>query len=165
MLVLDGTRLRVSSVWISLVLVIAGSTDAQPAGRDFSGTWTLNVSKSDYGPFPAPARRTDVVEQGRTTLKVMRREATVNGAERSGQWQCSTDGAECTNRLGGTELRSTVHWEESTLVVETKTTYEGQPAFLTDRWTLSTDHRTLTVSRHGMSPQGTADQTFVFERQ
>jgi hypothetical protein len=27
------------------------------------------------------------------------------------------------------------------------------------------DHRTLTVSRHGMSPQGTADQTFVFERQ
>ena len=56
MLALDGTRLRVRSVWISLVLVIAGSTDAQPAARDFSGTWTLNVSKSDYGPFPPRLR-------------------------------------------------------------------------------------------------------------
>ena len=88
-----------------------------PGTPDFSGTWTLNVPRSDFGPFPAPERRTDVIEHRDGTL------------------------------------------------VATKTTYEGQDASVEDRWVISPDGRTLTISRSAVSPQGTAHQTFVLERQ
>jgi len=136
-----------------------------PGPPDFSGTWTLNVPRSDFGPFPAPEWRTDVIEHGDGTLKLTRREVNASGQERVGKWTCKTDGAECKNTMGRTEMRSTARWEESTLVVATKTTYEGQDASVEDRWVVSPDGRTLTISRSAVSPQGTAHQTFVLERQ
>ena len=78
---------------------------------------------------------------------------------------CTTDRVQCTNTIGGTELTSTAGWEDTTLVVDTKTRYQGQEAFIQDRWTLSANRRTLTISRHAVSPQGMADQTSVLERQ
>lgn len=149
---------------VSLAFVLIAPTDAQPARPDFSGTWTLDVLRSDFGPFPAPERRTDVIEHGEATLKVTRREATAGGEERVGEWSCKTERVECTNTIGGTEMKSTIHWDDATLVIATKTKYQGQEAFLEDRWTLSPDRRTLTISRHAVSPQGTAHQTFVLER-
>jgi len=136
-----------------------------PGPPDFSGTWTLNVPRSDFGPFPAPERRTDVIEHRDGTLKLTRREVNASGQERVGEWTCKTDGVECTNTMGRTQMRSTARWEETTLVVATKTTYEGQDASVEDRWVISPDGRTLTISRSAVSPQGTAHQTFVLERQ
>lgn len=150
---------------LSLVMLASTPTPAQSSQPDFSGTWTLNIARSDYGPFPLPSRRTDVVEHRERTLKVSRREQTGGGEERVGVWMCTTDRIECTNTIGGTALKSTAGWSDSTLVVTTKTTYQGQEAFLEDRWALSADRRTLTISRHAVSPQGTADQIFVLERQ
>lgn len=150
---------------LALAMFAATPTGAQSVRPDFSGTWTLNVARSDYGPFPPPARRIDVVEHREATLKVTRRDVSDSGEERAGQWACTTERVECTNTIGGTEMRSTIRWEESALVVETKTTFQGQEAFIQDRWTLSPDRRTLTISRHAVSPQGSADQRFVLERQ
>lgn len=150
---------------LSLALFVAMPAGAQAGRPDFSGTWTLNVVRSDYGPFPPPARRIDVVEHRDASLTVTRRDVSNSGEERVGKWACMTERAECTNTIGGTEMKSTIRWEETTLVVETKTTYQGQEAFIQDRWTLSPDRRTLTISRQAVSPQGKADQTFVLERQ
>ena len=147
------------------MLLVVTPTAAQPARPDFTGTWTLNVVRSDYGPFAPPASRIDVVEHREATIGATRREVNNRGEERAGRWACTTDRVECTNTLGGTEMKSTIHWEETALVVETKTTYQGLEAFIQDRWMLSPDRRTLTISRHAVSPQGKADQTFVLERQ
>jgi len=139
-------------------------TYGQATRPDLTGTWTLSVIRSDYGPFPAPTHRIDVVEHREATLKVNRREVTASGEERAGEWACSTEQVECTNTIGGTEMKSTARWEGTTLVIDTKTTYQGQKASLEDRWTLSPDHRTLTIDRHASSPQRTIDQIFVLER-
>jgi hypothetical protein len=150
---------------VALAAFIATPAGAQPVRPDFSGTWTLNVVRSDYGPFPPPARRIDVVEHREATLKVTRREVSNSGEERVRQWACTTDRVECTNTIGGTLVKSTIRWEETTLVIDTKTImYEGEEALLQDRWTLSPDRHILTISRHAVSPQGAADQTFVLER-
>jgi len=149
---------------VSLALLAVWPASAQPAQPDFSGTWSLNVTRSDYGPFPPPARRTDVIDHRGTSLEVTRRETGGSGEERTGKWTCTTERVECTNTLGGNQSKTTVHWEDATLVVATKTMFQGQEAFIEDRWTLSPDRRTLTIARHAVSPQGTADQRFVLER-
>lgn len=147
---------------LSLVCLVVAPIHAQTP-PDFTGTWTLNVLRSDYGPFAAPERRTDVIEHRNASLRLTRREVPSGGQERTGEWSCSTERIECTNTIGGTELKSIAHWEGPVLVVDTKTTYQGQEAFLEDRWQLSSDRRVLTITRHAVSPQGTADQTFVLE--
>lgn len=149
---------------LSLAVSLAAPAAAQAARPDFTGSWTLNLARSDYGPFPAPAGRTDVIDHRGTNLEVTRRETGSSGEERTGKWTCTTDRVECTNTLGGNQLKTIVHWEDATLVVATKTMFQGQEAFIEDRWTLSPDRRTLTIARHAVSPQGTADQTFVLER-
>jgi len=35
---------------------------------------------------------------------------------------------------------------------------------IVDQWALSSDKKTLTVSRSLISPQGTAEQSFVYEK-
>jgi hypothetical protein len=149
---------------LSLAVSIGVPATAQPARPDFTGTWTLNLSRSDYGPFPAPARRIDVIDHRGPTLEVTRRETNSRGEERTGRWACTTDRLECTNTLGGNPLKTSVHWDGATLIGETKTIFQGQEAFIEDRWTLSADGRTLTIARHAVSPQGAVDQMFVFER-
>jgi protein-S-isoprenylcysteine O-methyltransferase Ste14 len=151
-------------VLMALMVVAAGSAQGQVARPDFSGTWILDRDRSDSGPFPPPERRTDVVEHTASRLTVSRREV-VDGTERAGEWTCRTDAGECVNTIRGTVLKSTARWEHATLLVETRTTYQGQEAFIEDRWVLSPDGRNLTVTRHAVSPMGTADQVFVFVRQ
>jgi protein-S-isoprenylcysteine O-methyltransferase Ste14 len=149
---------------LSLAVLFVTPTQAQPAPQDFTGTWTLNVRRSDFGPFPPPERRTDVIEHRNPSLRITRREVPGGGQERIREWSCNTERVECTNATSGTELRSVARWDGPVLVIETKTRYQGQDAFVEDRWTLSPDRRVLTISRHAVSPQGTADQTFVLER-
>lgn len=150
-------------VWV--VLLTTASGQAQTARSDFSGTWRLNATRSDYGPFPAPERRTDVIDHRNSTLKVTRTEVPSGGRERTAEWTCTTEGAECTNVIGANEMKSVVRWDGPVLVIDTKTTYNQQPAAIGDRWTLSPDGRVLTIARHASSPEGTADQVFVLERQ
>ena len=49
-------------------LALATSLAAQ-SKTDFSGNWTLNVTKSEFGPMPGPSTRTDVIEQTDAALK------------------------------------------------------------------------------------------------
>jgi hypothetical protein len=153
------------AILTALAIGGAGPQGTLPSTPDFTGTWALSVARSDFGPFPPPERRTDLIEHQNGTLKVKRREVTAGGQERAGEWTCPTDGTDCKNTMGRTEMRSSVRWEGSTLIVSTKTTYEGQDASVEDRWVLSPDGRTLTISRSAVSPQGTAHQTFILERQ
>ena len=162
---MDVMFIRSNALAALLVAMSVSAATQAPPGQDFTGTWALNVPRSDYGPFPAPERRTDTIEHRASTLKVTRREVPSGGRERTAEWSCTTAGAECTNVIGGNDMKSTVRWDGPVLVVDTKTMYNQQPATISDRWTLSPDGRLLTISRHAASPEGTVDQVFVLERQ
>ena len=148
----------------TLALSTTAAQGTQGTHPDFSGRWTLDGAASDYGPFPAPQRRTDVIEHRDATLKVARTEISDAGQERSSQWTCTTDRVACTNSMRGMDTRSAIHWEGSTLVVETNTKFEGNDASVVDRWTLSADGRTLTILRQGTSAAGTVQQRFVLQK-
>jgi protein-S-isoprenylcysteine O-methyltransferase Ste14 len=150
---------------VAVVLLMAVTPVlAQTVKPDFSGTWVLDPARSSYGPFPAPDKRIDVVEHREPDIKVIRRDV-VGGEERTGEWLCGVGKAECTNAIRGTRMTSRVEWEDVALLVRSQTDFQGQPASIVDRWTLSPDRRTLTIVRQASSPAGAITQTFVFDRQ
>ncbi len=139
----------------------SASSGAKP---DYSGTWKLNVSKSDFGPLPAPDTRTDMIEHKDPSLKAT---TSQDGAQGKQEYTLAitTDGKEATNNAGGTELKSIGGWEGSKLVINTKLKFQDNDVAIKTVWLLSDDGKTLTQNAHIISPLGELDQTMVFEKQ
>ncbi len=148
----------------------AGFAQAKP---DFSGTWKLNVGKSDFGPVPGPSAQTDVIEQSGQTLKIG-----VNAETEMGKMQytqtLTTDGREVTiapDAPGAhpspevTMQSISAAWNGSTLDVSQKLTYGSDPVTGVSHYTLSADGKVLTISSDYQSAMGEAQRTFVFEKQ
>ena len=146
-----------------LVLCLALAALAQDGKPNFSGTWELQVEKSDFGPLPGPKAQTNVVEHKDPKLKVATTAKTDQG-DRTTVRNFTTDGEENTNQLGNGTLKSRAHWVENALVVEGTLEVQGNKVQIKDRWQLSDDAKTLTVARLLSSEMGEAEQKFVFDK-
>ncbi|HUE24999.1 MAG TPA: hypothetical protein VMQ86_25160 [Bryobacteraceae bacterium] len=158
------TRLTTRLFSLALLTLAVGLVQAQ-AKTDFSGTWKLNAGKSDFGPMPPPDIMTEKIAHQDPSLKAS--VATTGGMQGDMTYDVvySTDGKECVNHVGENEFKSTLHWDGDELVVETKGTFSGNEFTSKDRWTLSTDGKTLSIARHLSSAMGEADMKTVFEKQ
>ncbi len=144
--------LIVTSAWIAFA-------QSKP---DFSGTWKLNIAKSNFGALPAPDSATLKIEHNDPAFKMISVTVTSSG-ERSYELAFTTDGKECTNWVGNVEVKSVLRWEGTTLVMEHKAA--GGEVTLKDQWVLSEDGKTLTLTRHWSGSQGETTQTLVHEKQ
>jgi hypothetical protein len=131
---------------------------------DFSGTWKLNVAKSEFGMLGGPTSRTDVITHKDPSLLDS---VTAEGPQGKVQYSTSytTDGKEAVNKVGEREVKSTLKWVGSDLVFSSKLTYNDMPVTGGSTWALSPDGKTLTVTAHYTSAMGDADQKFIFEKQ
>lgn len=129
---------------------------------DLSGTWKLNVDKSDFGPLPPPSSRIDVITQNGTQI---RDAVSQKGSDGSGDMTMvyNTDGTSTTNQFRGTDVKSTGKWDGGALLIQSQLVYEGQDVTVDAKWT--TDGKSLTEAVHFTTAQGEADQTLVFEKQ
>jgi hypothetical protein len=149
---------------LALLTLALGLVQAQ-AKTDFSGTWKLNTGKSDFGPIPAPDSLIETIAHQDPSMKL--NVATKGGMQGDLTYDVSytTDGKECVNKVGDNELKSTLNWDGAALTVDTKGTFGGNDITLKDRWALSDDGKTLTITRHVSSPMGEADMKEIFEKQ
>jgi hypothetical protein len=155
--------LRNAILAILVVAAFAAAAAAQ-SKTNFSGTWKLNTSKSDFGMIPGPDSRTDVIDHKDPSLKVS---VTAEGAQGKQQYTINytTDGKEAVNSLPGREMKSTLSWQGKNLVVDTKLKFQGNDVTVKSTWTLSDDGKTLTQNAHLASAMGETDQKLVFEKQ
>ena len=144
----------------TLAFAQAGSAAPKP---DFSGTWTLNVAKSDFGKSPAPESMTSRVEHRDPEVKV---HSEVTGAQGSysSDYTWITDGRDNVNTIRGNEIRATVIWNGPALISNAKTTVNGVALRVVDQWTLSEGSKVLTVTRTIVAPQGSAEQKYVYQK-
>src|SRR5260370_23128374 len=145
------------------VTAFAASLAAQ-SKPNFSGTWKLNVSKSDFGPIPGPDSLTNVIEHNDPVLKV---NASLEGPQGKQNFTINytTDGKEVMNKQGPRDIKSTVLWQGSNVVVNSKFTLGDNDVTVKSVWTLSADGKTLTENRHLAAQMGEADQKWVYEKQ
>jgi hypothetical protein len=129
------------------------------AAPNFSGTWILNASKSEYGQFPAPSVMTRTVQMQGAQLILSTYQKGTQG-EVTTELKYTTDGKPSVN---GTNT-GTASWSGETLVIESSREIQGSKLTQRDAWSLSPDGKTLTVNAHLKLPNGEFDVKQVFEK-
>ncbi len=133
------------------VLALSLATIAPAAAQDvpnLSGTWVMDAAKSDFGPIPAPATRSDVIDHREPALTIKRSILTPGAAAPSVvDLKYQVDGKPHTNTTPQGDITSTLKWDGKVLVVTSQVPTPGGPADVTDRFSLSADGKTLTQNR------------------
>jgi hypothetical protein len=132
---------------LMLLAALAAPAGLAAQAPNLSGTWQLQVDKSDFGMMPGPTSRTDVIDHKDPSLTIKRSLVGPQGPS-STDLVYAVDGKEWKNKAGdGSELVSTLKWDGAVLVVVTNITTPQGEAVITDRFSLSSDGRTLTQER------------------
>jgi hypothetical protein len=131
---------------------------------NFSGEWKLNIKKSDFGQIQAPTRMTQKIMHQEPHLKITTSSEGDGVSDTDENFECTTDGKECTNQMFGGEAKSKYTWKDNVLENSTQARLGEMDINIKGKWILSSDGQTLTEENHFTSAQGGYDYTFVFER-
>jgi hypothetical protein len=156
--------LNLRRIFLAGLLVIGLPALSAVAKPNFTGDWKLNVTKSDFGQFPPPSAMTQKATHDDPALKVAAKMSTDQG-DFEYESNYSTDGKETTNNFGPSAMKSVAKWDGDTLSIQTKGTFGDAEMTITDKWQLSEDGKTLTITRHFVSSMGEMDQKMVLEKQ
>jgi len=144
---------------LAFVMVIFFSVSAH-AAPDFSGTWVLDINKSDTG-ISNPAVKakmqkvTLIIKQTATKLTIQRSTGDVA--------TYNLDGSESVNSLpGGGQTKTSMKWAGDTLVAKT-TSSAG--ASSTDVRSLSANGKEMVVKVSMQLPSGERKQTLIYNKQ
>lgn len=148
---------------LAVVLALAAGAGFAQEKPNFSGEWTLNAAKSDFGPFPAPAKFIRKIAHEEPNLHTVTTQAGERG-EFTTELRYTTDGKESVNTIRGQQIKGVAKWDGSALVIESKRTFQDTELTITEKWRLSEDKKTLSIDTHIAGPQGEADLKFVLDR-
>jgi hypothetical protein len=153
-------RARLAGILLAFLLI---TSVAQAAAPDFSGTWVLNLQRSDFGPLPGPAKESQAVDHKGPTLKV-KAETEGEQGPMSFELQYTTDGAECKNTIMGMPLVSKVKPEGESLKFDAKLEVQGMQITIQETWTLAEEGKVLKVKRLMSSEMGEAEQNVIYDK-
>ena len=161
---------------LACVTAAAAVDDKKAKARpDFSGTWELDRSKSEYGLFEdrplSKAEATLVVTHREPELKFVRT-LRLNGREETREFAYYTDGRGESNpgAFGSGVLNSKTGWDGGRVTAHAKTTWparEGRPEVVletTQTWQLSSGGRALTHTTRVVNGEATEEVKLVYRR-
>lgn len=145
------------------VATAAAPAKAAGARPNLSGTWKLNVAKSDFGPIPAPEKQTSKIEHSDPSVVST---VTQVGAEGESTYtlKYTTDGAPFKNELRGGELSGTANWEGNVLVISGKLEIQGMEIKMKQRMTVAEDGKSITSVQQLSTPQGDFEIKSLMEK-
>src|SRR5260370_1086327 len=114
--------------------------------------------------LPGVDTQTNVIEHNDPVLKV---NVSVEGQQGKQNFNLTytTDGKEVMNKQGPRDVKSTVVWDGSNVVFNSKFSFNDNDVTLKNVWTLSADGKTITQNLHLSAQMGEADQKLIFEKQ
>jgi hypothetical protein len=138
------------------IVLLAASVYAQGL-PNFTGTWTFDAAKSDFGPIPPPESIVMVIDHKEPTLKVNVTQKTPMG-EAANDSTYTTDGKDNINKMrspaGEQDVKSTTKWNGKTLTTSRTIEAQGMTIGIDETWDLSADGKVLTINRMLKTPQG-----------
>ena len=154
---------------ILLALAVAGlaaSPAAQAAKPNFTGTWTLDVSKSDFGPSAPPESMVIVVEHKDPAIKIKSTQKSAEG-EVANDRSLTIDGKPNTNLMKvigdqAQSITSTSKWDGTNFVTTFSADVQGMKVTFVDSWSL--EGGVLKISRNVTLPDGTFAISTVFNK-
>jgi len=163
--------LRKTLVGLFALAALASVSAAQDP-PNFSGTWKLNLSKSNPGDY-GPSARTEVIAQdgAKFTDKVT---STTQMGENDYTLTFTADGKKVSippdspqANMGNLTLKDiTATLNGGSLVLMEDMNYQGQVDIAAQlSYSLSPDGKTLTISDHATTSMGDFDTSLVFDKQ
>jgi len=151
---------------LTVVLAMAAAATLGVAADkpNFSGDWTMDAAKSDFGPIPPPATMTRKVDHSDPAVTVVTVQTGGAQGDSTVTQKYDTSGKETTNDMMGSATKSTAKWDGSALVMSTKADFQGTEITIISKWSLSADGKVLTDAWHIVSPQGEFDLTYVMNK-
>jgi len=129
---------------------------------DMNGTWTLDLSKSDFGGIPIPTDLTITIAANGSRLHVTQ----TGGGQPQIEMTLDTEGKEMVNEIPGGKMTSRHRWQGETLVAEVKLQLEdGTTLTMNDKISFSPDSKLQTVERLIKAPTGEARMVLVWAKQ
>jgi hypothetical protein len=162
----NGGDMRPNPGFLSVLLLVAaalsfGQTDDK---TNYSGEWRMVKDKSDFGKFTAPDTMVRTIDQKNLTINVHTTQ-TGPGGKASADVTYYTDGRESVNEVRGRESKSHCFWDGNVLVIRTYSKASNDTPLQTEeRWALSDDGKTLTMTSHLETELTQADFKLVCER-
>jgi hypothetical protein len=143
--------------------LLAGTVALAADTPNFTGTWTMDVAKSDFGGRPAPDKMERKIKQ---TGDLIEMSTTVAGqmGETTRETKYAVDGKEYINKAQFGDVKSVLSWEGKVLVVNSKLEFQGAEIKITDKWALSADGKAMTVDSTIETPQGLMNQKVVLNK-
>jgi len=135
-------------------LVLVSPLSGVAPERDFSGSWVLDAVASSVGAIPKPVD---------ASLRVVQDDAAIRCTAGSNRWSYELDGRESRVRIGGESRNSIAKWEGVALLINTLVS-GPQSYTVMDRWVLSRDRATLTITRQVVRAGGQVEGTLVYRR-
>jgi hypothetical protein len=129
---------------------------------NLSGVWKANLEKSKMN-GPAPSNYLVIIDQQGSKLTENVGIYGARGEQRS-SFTFNTDGTQSRNSFRGLPMRTKASWDGGTLVLDSNVA-GTRPASLTEKYTLSGDGKTLTVSTVMAANGNNTEQTVVLEKQ
>ncbi|MEE2613470.1 MAG: hypothetical protein VX975_06575 [Acidobacteriota bacterium] len=163
---------RVLTLAALAVLLGAPAATVSAQGTDFSGTWNLDRDSSELPQGRGAGGRGGRGRLMAETLLISQTAASVTVEQQSDDQSRSIeyalDGSETTVQQGNGTLTVSASWDGTTLVTEgTQSIETGRGNFtldLTERRTLSSDGRTLTIETTRGTPRGSQTFRLVYQK-
>lgn len=152
---------------VGAVLLLTVSALAQSALPNFSGTWSLDAAKSDFGPIPGPESIVMVIDHKEPALKVSVTQKGPQG-EATNDSTYTTDGKDNVNKMrspaGDQDVKSTTKWNGKILATTRTIEAQGMSIGIDDAWELSADGKVMTINRQLKTPQGDFSTKIVLNK-
>ncbi len=153
---------------IAVMLLLAPSAWTQDAKPNFSGTWNVDLAKSDFGPAPPPESLVAVIDHKEPNVKFTTTQKGPMGEISNGR-TLTTDGKENVNKMrtmaGDQDATSTTTWSGKKLATATKMDMQGMAIVINETWELAEDGKVLTIAREIKTSQGDFATKTVFNKQ
>src|ERR1700736_546394 len=155
------------SIMVAGLLAALALAQTKP---NFSGTWKQDNAKSSFGGLAAPISVSAIITHKEPDIHLTQTVVGPQGDSVTSEHDYATDGREQTGKSRNYTEKNSVKWEGNSLVFESKRDYSGREVVIRERWTFSSDGKTLTKERvspaaTGAGAKGEVKQTFVFDKQ
>jgi hypothetical protein len=130
---------------LTLITVAAAGAILAADKPNFSGSWKMDSTKSDFGGAPPPDSFSRKIEHNEPAVILTDDQTSALGTEKVVR-RYTTDRKETTYQWMGSEVKSAAHWEDNSLVIIGNVNAGGTDVVVTSTLTISADGKTLTES-------------------
>jgi len=156
-------KLAIAVLLVFIVCLAAWADDPQV------GTWKVNLAKSNFKTAPPPKSQTvTIVPAGKDGIKLTVNAINTNGEKSIIEYAAQYDGKEYprTETGAGAVAGQTVTLRRIDSHTAERVAYLKGKKLTTEKWEISKDGKTRTVTQSGVSAQGQpVDNVLVYEKQ